>query len=144
MSAAASSQARRPAPAAAPMRGHGVASPLPMVAGLACAVASLVLALVVAGVSSAPVIFFGMPLPLVSGGAWWLSLVGYLLTPMGVVAAYGWDAIVQRRAVAADPNFADRPLFGRVLLWTAGISILIGAWHVLNLSVPLSEAWGLS
>ena len=30
-----------------------------------------------------------------------------------------------------------------MLKWLMIIGIVLGAWHVLNLAVPLTEAWGL-
>ena len=75
---------------------------------------------------------------------WWPSFIGYLLTPVLVIACYGWDAIGQRNGLRANRNFLPKPAWTRTLLWIAGVSVLVGAWHVLNLSVPLSDAWGLS
>lgn len=139
MSTATPSGARRSAPSAR----AGAASAVPVWVGLSCLVASIVVAVVVVAAASAPVVVvLSLPLPLVAGGWWWLSLVGYALTPVAVIACYGADAIGQRRGLAADANFVDRPGYGRVLLWTVGVGILVGAWHALNLSVPLSEAWG--
>ncbi|MFT4229597.1 MAG: hypothetical protein QM602_04835, partial [Microbacterium sp.] len=121
------------------------ASPLPLlVAGGALGV-SVVLALLVALTpASVPIAFLGVPLPLVTAGWWWVSLLGYLLTPVVVLGCYGWDAVGQRNGLRADRNFVLRPSWSRALQWLTGISIAVGAWHVLNLSVPLAEAWGLS
>ena len=80
--------------------------------------------------------------PTTPGGS---SFIGYLLTPVVVIACYGWDAIGQRNALRANRNFVPKPAWTRALLWTAGASVLVGAWHVLNLSVPCSRSrWGLS
>jgi purine-cytosine permease-like protein len=113
------------------------------VAGAAVLV-SVVLAIVVAVGASTPILFLGIPLPLVTPGSWWLSFIGYLLTPVLVLACYGWDAVGQRNGLRANRNFVLRPTWRRSLQWLTGIAIVVGAWHVLNLSVPLSEAWGFS
>lgn len=115
-----------------------------MILGLSAIGVSTAIAVFVIAVASASVAFFGIPLPLVTADRWWLSLIGYLLTPIVVIACYGWDAIGQRNALRANRNFVPKQGFTRALLWAAGASVLVGAWHVLNLSVPLSEAWGIS
>jgi hypothetical protein len=105
---------------------------------------SVALAIVVALLASTTILFLGIPLPLVAGSSWWLSFIGYLLTPVVVLACYGWDAVGQRNGLRANRNFVLRPTWRRALQWLTGIAIVVGAWHVLNLSVPLSEAWGFS
>lgn len=116
-----------------------------MVLGLAALGVSLVIAVVVVVGFSAPVeLFPGIPFPLAVGGAWGLSLVGYLLTPLLSIGCYGWDAIAQRSGQRRDVNFSTSTRFSSILRWVLGPSIAIGIWHILNLSVPLSEAWGLS
>jgi len=91
---------------------------------------------------SAPAVFgdFDVEFQLVKPGMWWLSFIGYLLTPVVVIACYGWDAIGQRNALRLNRNFVPKPAWTRVLLWTAGVSIVAGAWHVLNLSVGIIDA----
>lgn len=121
------------------------ASPLPLLIAAGALVLSLVIAVLVAATpASVPILFLGIPLPLVTPAFWWLSLVGYLLTPVAVLACYGWDAVGQRNGLRANRNFVLRPSWRRGLQWLTGAAILVGAWHVLNLSVPLSEAWGFS
>lgn len=124
------------------MRGRATANPLPLVVAVVAVVASVALAVVAATSASAPVLVLGIALPLVASGSWWLSFAGYLLTPVVVLACYGWNALGQRNGLRAHRDFVLRPGWGTALLWLTGASILIGAWHVLNLSVPLSEAWG--
>ncbi|MFE1665517.1 hypothetical protein [Microbacterium sp. P02] len=135
----AASAVARPA-ADAPPR----ASVLPLVVGGAAVVASIVLAIIVATSASATVVMLGLPLPLVAADHWSLSLLGYLLTPVAVIACYGWDAVGQRRGRARNRNFVLRPGYSRALTGAAGLGVLLGAWHVLNLSVPLSELLGWS
>lgn len=122
----------------------GQASVLPLAIGIGALVVSIALAIWAVVSVSAPVMFFGLSLPLVSSDAWMVSAIGYFLTPCVVIACYGWDAIAQRRGPLANPNYVTKPAYRRALLWTVGIGIAVGAWHILNLSVPLSEALGLS
>jgi purine-cytosine permease-like protein len=105
---------------------------------------SVVLAVAVVLTASAPIAFLGVPFPLVRAEAFWMSLLGYLLTPIVVIACYGWDVVSQRNGLRANRNFDIRPRWTRLLLWLSGFSIVVGAWHILNLSVPLSEWLGLS
>ncbi|MFT4220172.1 MAG: hypothetical protein QM611_06610, partial [Microbacterium sp.] len=122
---------------------RAAASPWPLIVAAAAFGLSVLLAVVLAATpASDPVRFLGAPLPLVVGGFWWVSLAGYLLTPAVVLACYGWNAVAQRKGLGANRNFVLRPGWSRALRWLAGLSIVVGAWHVLNLSVPLSAAWG--
>lgn len=125
---------------AAPTRGRAAASPIPLIVGLAAVVASVGLAVYVL-VAHSEAVDDLLGLPLATRNAWWLSFVGYLLTPVTVIACYGWDAISQRNALRANRNFVPKPTWTRALLWAAGVSVLVGAWHILNLSVPLSDIW---
>lgn len=121
------------------------ASAVPLIVGISSAAVSLVIAVLVIALVSAPVkVFLGIPLPLVVAESWWLSLLGYVLTPVVVIACYGWDAIAQRGGMRRDVNFVQRTGYGIILRGVVVASIIIGIWHILNLSVPLTEAWGLS
>lgn len=121
------------------------ASAIPVCIGLVAVAGSLALAVLVIAQMSAPVrVFFDVPLPLVIADAWEVSLLGYLLTPVVAIVCYGWDGIAQRSGVRADANFERRPGFSTILRWTVAASVLVGVWHILNLSVPLTETWGLS
>jgi len=121
------------------------ASTLPVWVGFAAVIASLIIAVIVVVLLSTPVrVLFGVPLPLVVTDAWGLSLLGYLLTPVVTIACYGWDGIAQRSGVRADADFVRRPGLSSALRWVVAASIVVGIWHTLNLSVPLTEAWGLS
>ncbi len=123
----------------------GAASAVPLWLGLGSAIASLVIAVIVAIGFSVPIeLFLGIALPLVQSEYGWLSLIGYLLTPLLVIVCVGWDRIAQRKGVRSNPNFAVDSRYSAVLLWTTWPAIVLGVWHILNLSVPLSEAWGLS
>ncbi|WP_460797362.1 hypothetical protein [Microbacterium sp. GXF0217] len=130
---------------ARPASPAGAASPVPMGIGIGALAVSLVIAVLVMAGFSAPVeLFFGVPLPLVLAEYWWLSFVGYLLTPLIVIACYGWDVIGQRGGLRRNANFAIRTRYTSILRWTLWPAVVVGVWHILNLSVPLSEAWGLS
>ncbi|KQQ03621.1 MULTISPECIES: hypothetical protein [unclassified Rathayibacter] len=120
------------------------ASPLPLWLGVAGLVVSLALAILAASTAAAPVRVLGVPLPLVRGGAVWMSVVGYLLTPLLVFLAAGWDLSSQRANSLRDArHFAPDPRLTRWLLWLSGAALLLGAWHILNISVPVSEWLGL-
>ncbi|MBU4464950.1 MAG: hypothetical protein KKH75_03785 [Actinobacteria bacterium] len=121
-----------------------VASAMPVSVGLGAVLVSLGIAVYIAVAATAPVSFFGVPLPLVISEQWWLSLIGYLLTPFTVIACYGWDATLQRNGLRRNRNFVLRPAYRRALVWAVAAGIVLGAWHAINLSVPLSELWGLS
>ena len=133
----------RPA-STAPARGATTATPLPLIIAAIAAVVSLAIAVVVLLTASATVNILGIGVPLVTADAWWLSFIGYVLTPVVVIGCYGWNAIAQRDGLRRNRNFVLRPGYSRALAWVAGLGILLGAWHVLNLSVPLSERLGLS
>lgn len=116
---------------------------MPLLVGAGAVVLSLVVAIVVLAAVSAPAqLFAWLALPLVQSGGWALSLLGYLLTPLVVILAYGWDVAWQRQARAHNRNVVLHPGYTRTLKWLMIFGIVLGAWHVLNLAVPLAEAWG--
>ena len=120
------------------------ASPLPLVLGAAALVVSLVLAIVAASAAAAPVRVLGVPLPLVRGGDVWLSVAGYVLTPLLVVGATGWNLSSQRSSAVRDArHFVPRPGYTTTLYGIAAAALVLGAWHVLNISVPVSGWLGL-
>lgn len=127
-----------------PGRSPASVSPLPVIAGSAATASSLVIAVAVAFFLSAPSTGFGVPIPLVRSDYAWLSLVGWLLTPVAVIACYGWDLIGQRNGLRRNRDIVLHPTWTTVLLALSGIGIVIGVWHILNLSVPLSEWMGLA
>ena len=130
---------------ARPSSRAGAASPVPMAIGLGALAVSLVIAIIVIAAFSAPVeLFLGIPLPLVLAEHWWLSFLGYLLTPLIVIACYGWDVIGQRAGLRRNANFTINARFTSILRWALWPAVVVGIWHILNLAVPLSEAWGLS
>ena len=129
----------------APARGRAEASRVPLLVGAGAVLLSIVLAALVLALLSAPAqLFAGLSLPLVSSGGWALSLLGYLLTPLVVILAYGWDVAWQRQARAGNRNVVLRPGYTRAFKWLMIAGLVLGAWHVLNLAVPVAEAWGLA
>ena len=126
---------------AAPTHARAAASPVRLWAGVGAVARSLILAIVVLAAFSTPARLFGeFSLPLVSDGSGWLSLLGYVLTPLIVILAYGWDVAWQRRARENNRNVVLRRGYTRALKWLMIAGIVLGAWHVLNLAVPVS-AW---
>ena len=83
---------------------------------------------------------------MVRSADWLLSFSGYLLTPMLVTVALGWDRIAQRRG-ARDRNFILKPQFGSWLRALVIVGFVLSLWHILNLARivagVLTEAWGL-
>lgn len=116
----------------------------PLLTGCAATLASVAVAVIVALSFSAPIAMMGTTIPLVRSEYAWLSILGWILTPVVVIACYGWDVISQRNALRRDRNIVLRREWTRVLLILSGVGILIGAWHILNISVPLSEWLGLA
>ena len=123
----------------APSSEPSIASPVPVVAGAVATVASLALAFIALGLSTPTIVVPGLPaLPLVGESWWGLSLLGYALTPTIVILALGLDRTRQRRGLA-DPNFAPVPRYGHILKILMIAGFVIGIWHLINISVPLSE-----
>nr|BFF08925.1 hypothetical protein GCM10025699_02280 [Microbacterium flavescens] len=128
----------------APPRSHASVSPWPVIFGCAATAASLIIAVLVAVFLSAPSTGLGIEIPIVRSEYAWLSLLGWLLTPVAVIACYGWDVIGQRNGLRRNRDIVLQPAWTTVLLTLSGVGILIGVWHILNLSVPLSEWMGFA
>ena len=129
-------------PQAARSGGAERATPLPAVLGICSLAISAAAVIVVLAQFSARVTLFGVPLPLVSADAWWISLLGYVFA-LGVIPFYGWDLIAQRRGLTRNPNFQDLEWAAKALRHMLIWVILLCLWHALNLSVPLSEVIGV-
>lgn len=134
--------ARPRAPYSVAPRGRATASPLWLIVGLAAFVASIACAVIVALSLSTPISLLGITLPLASHTGFWLSLTGYLLSPLGVGAATIGDRIAQSRGLAANRNFVLRPGWSTLLRWLLIPAIALGAWHAVNMSVTISELGG--
>ncbi|MDN3495195.1 hypothetical protein QL996_04590 [Planococcus sp. APC 4015] len=122
-----------------PSPSRAAASPVWLITGILALVASVVIAVIVAVAFSAPIALIGIAVPLATAGSFWMSLIGYLLTPIVVMVLYGLDNVSQRNGLRANRNFDIRPEWTRVLLWLAVASMIVGVWHALNMSVPISE-----
>lgn len=109
------------------------ASPFPLMLGIVAFIASVGLSIWTVSTAVAQPVIFGLLLPLASDSTWPLSVAGYLLTPLTVSAALGWDRISQQRGLR-DRNFALKPRYQRVLRWCAGLSFILAVWHVLNIA----------
>jgi hypothetical protein len=124
---------------------YSSASPAPLITGALSVVLSAAL-VVVSIAAGTPANVLGLSLPMVPSASWSLSFAGYVLTPMLVTIALGWDRIAQRRGVR-DRNFVLRPQYGtwlRILL-VAGFAVSL--WHILNLAyivaAALTQEWNL-
>lgn len=126
------------------VRASAGASPLPLVAGAVALAASVMIAIVAEVWASTPAKLVVPGIPLVRGDFWWLSFLGYLLTPIIVIGCYGWDVLSQRNGLRANRDFVLNPRWTRWLLVIVAAAIVVGVWHVLNLSVPVSEWLGFA
>jgi hypothetical protein len=111
-----------------------------MIVGAAAVALSLVLA-VVGLVSSTPTVLIAQPrfsLPLDTTSLWWASLLGYLLTPIVVIGARGWDTVSQRRGLQ-NRNFALKPGYSRVLQVLLVVGCVLALWQLLNLSLAVAN-----
>lgn len=135
-----------PRPAASPSSSRASASFLPLMIAISALVASVALALTVLliGDASSPIQFGPVPVPLVTVDWFWASATGYVLTPVLTIAAYGWNAKSQRDGLRSNRDFALRPDYTLALTWIAAASLIVGAWHIVNLSVPISEWLGFA
>ena len=119
--------------------GRDVASPVPLLIGVVALALSIVIALVTASSGRASTVWF-MTLPIIEPGQWWLSLIGYVLTPLVVIVAFGLNRIWQRDGLR-DRAFTPKPGYGLALKWMVGASFLLALWHIVNLATVVSDAW---
>ncbi len=122
--------------------GRDVASPLPLLVGVAAVVLSAAIAVVTEVNGRASSVWF-LTLPIIEPGQWWLSLAGYVLTPLVVIFAFGLNRIWQRDGLR-DRAFSPRPGYSRALKWMIGVGFLLALWHIVNLATVVSEQWGNS
>jgi hypothetical protein len=107
--------------------------------GAAAVIGSLALA-VAEYFDSTPTLLFAQPrieLPLAQSSVWWLSLIGYILTPIVVILARGWDAVSQRRGLQ-NRNFELKPLYSSTLQVLVVVGFIVALWQLLNLSLPVA------
>ncbi len=124
---------------------YSSASPAPLVMGALSVLLSAVLAVVVV-VEGEPADVLGLSLRVVPVGEWMLSFAGYLLTPMVVTLALGWDRIAQRHGLR-DHNFVLKPQYGNWLRVLLIVGFVLALWHIFNLAVvvagALTQVWGI-
>jgi hypothetical protein len=126
-----SQRARQSGPQAA-------ASPVPLLVGglsLALSVALLVWTMLT---SSLIPVFGETRFLAAAADTWPLSVAGYLLAPIVVVLALGWDRVLQRRGLQ-DRNFALKPRYGLYLRILTGAGFIISLWHIFNIAVAVAS-----
>ncbi len=116
-----------------------------MALGIVSVILSGVLIAIELLVSRAQEVWPGLQLPLVAPGEWLLPAVGYILTPMFVIVAQGWDRTAVRSGLL-NKNFVVRSAYSSTLKYLLIPAMLMGLWHVINLAFligsSLSESWG--
>lgn len=111
-----------------------------MIVGAAAVVLSLILA-IMGLANSTPTVLIAQPrlsLPLDATSVWWVSLVGYLLTPIVVIGARGWDTVSQRRGLQ-NRNFVLKPGYSMVLQALLIAGCVLAIWQLLNLSLAVAN-----
>ncbi|MCU1479080.1 MAG: hypothetical protein JWQ64_3773 [Subtercola sp.] len=116
-----------------------MASPIPLLIGVGAVGLSAGIAVVTAVNGRASSVWF-LTLPIIEPGQWWLSLIGYILTPLVVIFAFGLNRIWQRDGLR-DRAFTPKPGYSRALKWMVGVSFLLALWHIVNLATVVSEQW---
>ena len=105
------------------------ASKLPMLAGIVCALLSVA------------IIVFG------AANSWlqsdsretMLHIVGYLLTPIGVVLCLAWDMVSQRQGMH-DINFFPKLKYTKILRILTGVSFLVAWFHIEPIAKAIAES----
>lgn len=111
-----------------------------MIVGAAAVALSLILA-IFGLVNSTPTVLISQPrlsLPLDTTNLWWASLIGYLLTPIAVIGARGWDIVAQRRGLE-NRNFVLKPGYSKALQALLVACCVLALWQLLNLSVAVAS-----
>ncbi len=119
------------------------ASFVPLVLGILSIVASVGLGIWSATTASVIPVLGELRLPAALPSTWPLSLGGYILTPITVIIALGWDRAAQRGGLR-DRNFILKPLYSDALRWLTVAAFVISLWHILNLAVALASEGGFS
>jgi hypothetical protein len=111
-----------------------------MLVGAAAVAVSLILA-IIGLATSTPTVLIAQPrfsLPLDSTNLWWAGLVGYVLTPIAVIGARGWDTVAQRRGLQ-NRNFVLKPGYSRVLTVLFAVGCVLALWQLLNVSLAVAN-----
>lgn len=76
--------------------------------------------------------------------AFYIPLLGYLLSPFAVVVMMGWDTISQRKYTAQDPWFVPKPKLTLLIRSLAALSFVVAYPHIYWLANLLAEflPWG--
>ena len=127
----------------APRSAQASASFVPLALGILSIAASVGLAIWTATTASVIPVLGELRLPAAQPSTWPLSLGGYVLTPITVIIALGWDRASQRRGLR-DRNFVLKPQYSDGLRWLTVAAFVISLWHILNLAVALASGGGLS
>lgn len=111
-----------------------------MIVGATAVALSLILAMIGLA-NSTPTVLIAQPrfsLPLDTTNLWWASLIGYLLTPIVVIGARGWDIVAQRRGLQ-NRNFVLKPGYSKVLQALLVACCALAIWQLLNLSLAVAS-----
>lgn len=65
--------------------------------------------------------------------------VGYLLTPVGVIAAMGWDFRAQRVGQQKYTSFDIRPSYAKIIRILAVAGFVVGAFHMLEIGRQIGQ-----
>ena len=65
--------------------------------------------------------------------------VGYLLTPVGMIAAMGWDFRAQRVGQQKNASFDIRPTYTKVIRILVVIGFVVGAFHMLEIGKQIGQ-----
>ena len=71
--------------------------------------------------------------------AFLFHIIGYVLTPLVVALAMGWDAIDQRKKTGADAWFEKNTKFSLILRILTGLSFLIALPHISSMAKDIAE-----
>ena len=116
------------------------ASAVPLIVGASAVGVSLILA-IIGLANSTPTVLIDRPrfsLPLESANLWWAGVVGYLLTPIVVIGARGWDTVAQRRGLQ-NRNFVLKPGYSKVLGALLVAGCILALWQLLNVSLTVAS-----
>lgn len=116
------------------------ASPVPLVVGAGAVAVSLVLA-IIGLANSVPTVLIPQPriaLPLDDTNLWWVSVIGYILTPIVVILARGWDTVSQRHGLQ-NRNFVLKPQYSKLLGILLVVGCVLAVWQLLNVSLAVAD-----
>ncbi len=65
--------------------------------------------------------------------------VGYLLTPVGMIAAMGWDFRAQRVGQQKNTSFDIRPAYTKAIRILVVAGFVVGAFHMLEIGKQIGQ-----